>query len=301
MDLRREIGFGGGSILVVQLLLSLLAIALLLRMGPAIERIRQENVFSAEAVETMLARLAVDRTDDAATALAWQEFTAALARAEQNITEASERPVLADIRVLSQRGFDGAPGARAQLVTRLQELGEINRHSMQVADAEAQRLGRAGAWGAAILGALALLVGTFIYRRILTRIAIPLDEVCRTTQDVRIGNHHRRCVPSESPAEIQIIAANLNWLLDQLNERDEMGAPHRGRTETELRAALTATLDQLQTPACVIDATGKRVAMSLSMLNAPEGTEPLETIPVAGTGFHLGLLRGPATASDSAD
>ena len=57
MKLRREARIGIGAIMVLQFALSMMTIALLSRMGPAIERILQENVRTEEAVEQMLAEL----------------------------------------------------------------------------------------------------------------------------------------------------------------------------------------------------------------------------------------------------
>ena len=58
MRLHREASIGIGAILALQILLSMLGIALLTRMGPAVEQILKENVFSGEAVEDMLAAVA---------------------------------------------------------------------------------------------------------------------------------------------------------------------------------------------------------------------------------------------------
>ena len=86
MQLRREASVGIVAILVLQVLLALLAITLLTRMGPAIGWILQENVYSAEAVEAMLAELAAGQ-DEAA-------FDEGLAHAQANVTEAEEPAVL---------------------------------------------------------------------------------------------------------------------------------------------------------------------------------------------------------------
>ena len=56
MRIHQEASLGIGSILALQVVLSALAIALLTRMGPVIEHVLAENVFSSQAVQEMLAQ-----------------------------------------------------------------------------------------------------------------------------------------------------------------------------------------------------------------------------------------------------
>jgi HAMP domain-containing protein len=286
MRLRREVGLGLGAILALQLLVSSLAIALLDRMGPAIERILKENVYSGEAVEEMLAELAAS-PQGAPT----EAFTKALGRAQDNVTEEAERAPLALIAQRHGAAFGGDAAARAQTVAALRQLGQVNRDSMARVDLQAQRLGQAGAWAAAILGAFALALGTLVYRRLRLRLELPIDTLRQTTQRLRAGNAQARCPSLDAPAELQQVAADLNWLLDRWLR--EVHALHpQGPREEELYRLLHWLLDQSPAPLVVLDARDRRVAANRAALDL-EG-EPdaarWRHEPLSGTSLRLARL-----------
>ena len=58
MELRRNLLFSIAALVILNLLLAFGAIGLFGRMGPAIARILQDNVYSLEACEAMLTELA---------------------------------------------------------------------------------------------------------------------------------------------------------------------------------------------------------------------------------------------------
>jgi hypothetical protein len=62
MNLRREVVAAFAAMIVILLLTSFGAVGLFARMSPAIERIIQENGYSLEAGERMLASLALTHT-----------------------------------------------------------------------------------------------------------------------------------------------------------------------------------------------------------------------------------------------
>ncbi|MCB9550242.1 MAG: hypothetical protein H6706_30975 [Myxococcales bacterium] len=279
MQLRREASVGIVAILVLQVLLALLAITLLTRMGPAIGWILQENVYSAEAVEAMLAELAAGQ-DEAA-------FDEGLARAQANVTEAEEPAVL--VRIAAQRtaALAGPGPARAAVVRDLREIGAINRASMVRANGRAGRLGLGGAWAAALLGALAVGLGVLVYRRLSLRLEIPIQDVRLTLERLRAGNPQARCALLESPAELRQIAKDLNWLADRWLERSRPAAPPRG--EAELRRLLAVLLDREPGPAQAVDGDDDIVAQNLAALEllAAPVAGAWEDEAVAGTTLRL--------------
>ncbi len=287
MRLRREVSLGIGSILALQILLSMLAIALLTRMGPAIERILQENVYSEEAVEEMVSLLAMGPQGPVPKA-----FDDAMGRAKDNVTEEPERPLLAIIERDRAAAFAGNPVARQTVITALRDLGKVNRASMDQADAKAQRLGQAGAWAAALLGALTLALGIIVYRRLRIRLELPIEELRQTTQRVRAGNLQARCITSAGPHEVKQIADDLNWLLDEwLQEsRDEVAGGDEER-EAEVRRALAWVLDHVESAVVVLDAQGNRVTANRAGLLVDSPTDPaadrwtIEEVP--GTSLRL--------------
>lgn len=296
MRLRREASLGIAAILGLQLLLSALAISLLTRIGPAIERILEENIYSSEAVEEMLAILA---TPDSASQEVPEAFEAALQRAKENITEEAERPLLESIERQKRAAF---AGERTEIISSLRQLSQVNRNSTRKADRQANRLGQAGAWAAAMLGALTLGLGIVVYRRLRLRLELPIEELRRTTQRIREGNLHARCFVTDAPIEVKQITADLNWLLDQWQQKTERPIPTQDTREEDIRRALCWLLDQQPSPTLLIDQSNAVVALNQQALSvdlpsalkekglSSDGWEILE-IPSSG----LRLLRQAAS------
>ena len=289
MKLRREARIGIGAIMVLQFALSMMTIALLSRMGPAIERILQENVRTEEAVEQMLAELSHAHTTRAVP----QEFSHALERASNNITEEEEKPLLEIIARKHILAFSGDAAAREEVIEALRDLGEVNRRSMSRADNRAKRLGQTGAWAAALLGAIALGLCVVIYQQLRLRIELPIEELRRTTHSLRQGNLQARCPKSDAPAEIKQISRDIDWLLDHSLRASAHEAP-RERGESDLRRLLVYLLDAREEPIVVLDATGRRVASNRAALDmaTPErgnarDAKAWSSVSLEGTDFEL--------------
>jgi len=269
MKLRREIRLGLSALVVLQILLSMLAISLLTRMGPAIERILEENVYSVEAVEEMVSVLAVtDATEPT------PDFVAARARARDNVTELEEEPLIDVLETEAKPAFAGDGEAKARLVVALRQLGDVNRQSMRIADTRAQELGQAGAWAAALLGAMSLALGILVYRRLRQRLEVPLAEIHRTIRAVRRGNGQARCGQLEGPTELGQVREDLNWLLDRrpVGESEVHRAADR---DVVLRRALTALAQAHDQRVLLLDEDGHLVFGDLTDYEAhredPEG------------------------------
>ncbi|MCB9523832.1 MAG: hypothetical protein H6702_10775 [Myxococcales bacterium] len=284
MALRQEVTVGLGGLVLLQVALAVLAIALLGRMGPAVARILDENVRSEAAVEAMLGVLARPAPADAA------GFRAALADARANVTEAGERPLLDTVTRHADGALAGDPGARRAAVEALQALGTLNRDSMARADAEAQRLALGGAWGAAILGTLALGLAILFARRLTARLERPLATLLHALSAHQAGHHTVRCPPTPGPAELQAVGRHINRLLDAAKAPAARGAERR----PDLHRALGWLLDR-QGGACLLEgADGERLAMSAAALADPPSAEALAgwaREPIPGTG--LALRRAP--------
>ena len=284
MKLRREARIGFGAIMVLQLALSMLTIALLTRMGPAIERILTENVRTEVAVEKMLAELAKTTSTKAVP----PEFTDALERAENNITEEEERPLLKAIADQHRAAFSGDEAARVAVIEALRSLGAVNRASMARADNSAKRLGQTGAWAAALLGAIALGLCLLIYQQLRVRIELPIEGLRRTTKSLRQGNLQARCPKSDAPAEINQIALDIDWLLDHHLNKRASTSPTKTSQERErqaLRRLLVRLLDEHTAPMIVTNAAGKHVASNDASLD-------LDALPdFGGVGSPTGWRR----------
>lgn len=209
MKLATEVGVFGVVLRVAVVVLALAAIALFDRMSPAIERIREENVVTMEAGETMLAVLARPDLEPAA---AEERFEEALLRAQSKLTEREEAPLLESIE-RSWRALQAGEERRAELVGLVEELTAINRRSMERADDDAHRLGAAGAWTVALLSLLILAVTQVFAGRLDDRVVQPLLSVAQVVRAAESGERHRRS-PQRGPPEVLAISAGLNRLLD---------------------------------------------------------------------------------------
>lgn len=291
MKLRREASLGLGALLGLQLALAGFAVALLTRMSPAIEHILEENVYSGEAVEQMLAELTLHADTPVE---ARERFDEALARARSNVTEDAEPALLDSIEAGADAAFAGDIAVRRQVADTLRHLAEVNRESMIRADERAQRLGRAGAWAAAILGASSLALGIVVYRRMRARLEVPIEAVRRCLHAARGGNWQARCVASDGPLEVRQIADDVNWLLDELRQRAHADTE---ATEPVARAALLAMLERCPGPAAVVDAQGHAVALNAAALDvvaATTGTswDGWAVTPLGADGLRLAQREG---------
>ena len=214
MELRRELSLLLGTLVCLNVLLAFGVSGLLARMGPAVERILLDNVDSMLAAEEILATLAESRSGELSAAER-KRIDEALARARDNVTESAEIPVLRSLadRLASTTGAD--EGDRTPLVGDLQSLIGINRDAMMEADQEAQRLGVAGAWVAALVGVLSFGMSLLVLRRMRRRLVAPLLELHATLEAARQGERFRRCHSRGAPLEMRRVLESVNLLLDE--------------------------------------------------------------------------------------
>ncbi|MCA9609245.1 MAG: hypothetical protein KC619_26770 [Myxococcales bacterium] len=258
MKVGRQISMLTWLLVAVQVITSLAGIAMLERMSPAIGRILRENVESVHAVESMLAILTVPTIG----ASERQAFEAALAAAEGNVTEPEEPDLLARIRERSDAALAGDPGARADVVVALTELGAINRAAMGQADEEALRLGSAGRWALAFLALVGFAASLLSIRRAGEQLLAPLAEMVAVVTAFRQGDTHRRC-QQLPPNELSDVLDHLDLLLDRAEHAMPAPVPHDERP----RGALLALLDRMPRPALVLGEDGSVIAASQSALD----------------------------------
>lgn len=155
MELRRELLLTIGPLVSLNLALAFGAIDILVRMGPAIERILEENVFSIIAGEELLAEFAASQgipLDQDARVRATKALAKALAKAQRNVTEAEEGPVLTSIERELPGAFEADPESVERVVRDVRAIIAINRGAMREVDEAARRLGAPGrgprsSWG----------------------------------------------------------------------------------------------------------------------------------------------------------
>lgn len=215
---KRELRLGISFLLLLQIVISFVAIGLLSRLSPAIDRILQENVYSIESAERMLTALARHREGEPLD----PAFHDGLESARANITEHEEIEILDRIERESTALVAGDMPAYERTIAALQELINENREAMRHTRDSASRLSVAGAWAAVLLAMLAFASGVVIAFRIERRIVEPLDEVFAVVKANDEGDPYRRCQLREARGELREVMEALNELLDErLPERPQ--------------------------------------------------------------------------------
>ncbi len=297
--------YGLGLLLALQLGTAFAGVALLARMAPAVERIIQENTRSLEATERMLAALSAR---DA------QAFDRALGEARANVTEDGEGRVLAAIGEHRERALAGDPVAAAVLRERCLELARVNHAAMAEADAEARRLGNAGAVTMVLLGLGGLLTATAVSRRLQRVVVQPLEDFAAALRQVTAGDGLRRCAVPREAVEVAIAAAGINDVLDAHADRPD---PGRDPGRPARSAALGTLLAGLGPMAVLVAPDGEILEATPPARDAllgPEGADLRAAIEArdsarvmdvrelpGGTGaiLVLGPLPAPASPPDA--
>jgi hypothetical protein len=120
----------------------------------------------------------------------------------------------------------------------------------------------AGAWAMVILALLGLVASAFVLRRLVLRIAVPLERIDEALQDHERGDGFRRCRFDEAPQELSRIAASVSALMDPHVAADE--DPREAAAAD--RAALLHLLDAMISPTAVVNRHGVPTALSASAL-----------------------------------
>jgi len=214
MDLRREFLTTIGALVGLNILLAFGMIGLFVRMGPAIERILEDNLESIVAAEEMLAVIAEADTGGVKSAER-ERFETAWQRIRDNVTEPEEPAVLVAVERSVPGALDGDYAASVALVHDLRELISVNREAMRRADREAKRLGGAGAWAAVLVGFLSFALSLFIMSRLRRRLLTPLVDLHDVLEAAKTGDQFRRCRGSDAPAELRQVLEAVNHLLDE--------------------------------------------------------------------------------------
>jgi methyl-accepting chemotaxis protein len=255
MRIHSEVRLSLVVLFAVQLATTAAAVGLFGRMAPAIERILADNEFSVQAAEDMLAVMA--RCPHTTPCAGGAELLSGLGKLRQNITEESERPLIADLEREAPRAVGGDPLARVRALESLRLLTSINRDSMAAADAEAKRLGEAGAWATVILGALACALALVFSRRLHRLVVTPVNELSRVARAAREGDFKSRVQKVRSTEELELVSQSVNHLLDrvvaQSARRIEQASPELDR------AVLLHLLDRQAQPVLVFERAARRV------------------------------------------
>lgn len=195
-----------------QLLIAFGSVGLLERMVPAAKQIITENVYSLEAVETMLALIGGPEANNPKSLV---EFNEALKRAKNNVTEEAEKPLISIVETKAPQLLQGDMKVREDVVRSLVDLARINREAIYVKAKRAERLGLGGSWAVVLLSLIGIAASILVYYALLRRVVTPLTELCVTLRDWRDGNFLRRCEPVDATPEIKNAMTIVNQLFDE--------------------------------------------------------------------------------------
>jgi hypothetical protein len=215
MKLAQSVRWGAWIIVVLNLMMAFGSIWIFMRMAPAIEKIIEQNERSLHACEEMLASLALfDQSAQDAGRLR-SEFSEALNRARNNITEKEEPMAIEAIGQHSAEAFEGNPEGKRKTVAAIQRLSQINRTAMVTADQKARQFGNAGAWGIVFMASAVFLVGMVVMRGLMRSLVNPLAEIHSVIQAFKSGDKMRRCTGPGLPRDIRFVFEEFNTILDQ--------------------------------------------------------------------------------------
>lgn len=215
MRLAKGLIMGAWLLVVINLLMSLGAIGIFMRMTPAIAEILTKNERSLQACEKMLAALALAKLEKKSDQKLLKEFSAAFVRARQNVTEIEEPTALDKIGANFKQAFLGDAEAIKSTVEATINLGDINRIAMAKADKTAQQLGNGGAWGIVFMAICSFLVGVTFIKNFSQKFLVPIEEIKVVLLAHKNGETRRRCAGNNLPTEIRAIFGDLNNVLDK--------------------------------------------------------------------------------------
>ena len=289
MELQRDFLISAGILVAVNLLLAFSAIGLFVRMSPVIDRILRENVGSLEAAQEMMSVLS-GAAGEPVSEGERMRFERALDLASTNVTEPAEAPVVLQITRTRERALGGDHEALDQVVNQLSALVRVNHQAMREVDAEARRLGNAGAWVAVFLAFFSFVLSLWVVRRLRRRVIAPMVDIYEALEAVRQGDLHRRCRPTDGPLEIQRLSSSINLLLD--GGLEGVHADATNRPAEAARGALVMLLEGRPASTVLVDSEGNIVAANGAGLDALNGVE--------GSQLRHAIARLPEAASPPA-
>ena len=254
-SIRTEIRLAILTFLVVQVMTSFGAIALLTRVTGSMDRVVAHNVAAIESVEDLSATLAAVPSTGA-TPEQRRVFRKGLQVAGAHFIGGQRPKALSSATLLQDVALAGEPTAVTAMHQALTDLTDAHRTAMVAEEDDAGRLGRAGAWAAVLLAMFGFALSVVVIRRLTRQLVDPLHELNATVVAFRSGDHFRRCRTSDAPVEFHAAAETFNNLLDAtLVDR---AREHRGQDIDRL--ALLHLLDDLPKSVLVIDAEGRITA-----------------------------------------
>lgn len=250
MEIRRDIGYGLSALMVAGVAIAFVSIGLFSRMKPALERIREENVVTLDAAREILL-VFTNRGGEALDSAERGRVERALTLMRNNLTVDDEGAMVAAVTDGVARALTGDRAGLGDVAHAIETLSRANTAAMERADAEAQRLGEAGAWTAAIGGLMLVLIGLYTRNRLERRLVRPVVELARVLESMRKGDERARCKNLRGAVELERALKQTNRLLDRLTHEGK-GSGGADPRLGEQAMALAWLLDQREGPWALI-------------------------------------------------
>ena len=215
MQAARTIRLGMWLIMGLQLLLATGAIAILMRMTPAIADVIDDSRGTLIACEDMLSALAASHDPQM-----HDRFHAAVIRASTVITTPEQQQALSTIATSAPSALAGDPSHRQRTVEAINDLSALSRRDMKRTSMDAQRLGRAGAWGVVFMALIAFTVSHVILLGLYRQTIEPIEEIRSVLAAHTHGDTLRRCTVSGRPTGVRSLFNDFNQILDRSTNAD---------------------------------------------------------------------------------
>lgn len=261
MELRRDLDYALGALLIGGVVLALVTIGLFARMTPAIERIRKDNIVTLEASQELLS-VFMERAGEQLELSDRERVDRAIVALRNNLTVQNEKELVdavTDAVAAAQAGDRVAIGNLAGAIAR---LNAANSQAMVEADEEAQRLGVAGAWTASVGGIALVLIGVLARARLHRRLIRPVEEVIRVLEARAIGDGHARCRAMAGAAELERTLAAVNQLLEAGRSEEAPAKRKNGKKKGPRLEVAPGTVHALALQALLAERAGPWVVLS---------------------------------------
>lgn len=215
MRIAQATRIGAWVLICLNLLMALGSIWIFMRMAPAIRLIIDQNAYSLQSCEEMLASLAMATEDINSNKTLYDNFEKALISARNNITEQEESGPIELIQTRFAAAFRGDLQAKEQTVTAITLLGQINRDAMVKKELRARQLGQAGAWGVVFMATSVFSAGILFNRNLSQNVVRPIEEIHAVISAYRNGDTMRRCSGADLPIDFASVFHGINEILDQ--------------------------------------------------------------------------------------
>lgn len=277
MELRREILTGFIVVLLLFLVMAFATISLLTRFGARLEHELERDTELMQHIDelfAMQARYAGQPLEDDTL----RRYSSLLADIDESHAAHDEIAALAGMMKARVReasevgGFDELN--HRGMINELVQLSSIARSMVLQASREGRRLDAAAAWLVFAVAVIGFILMTWVIRRTVLRILVPLEDVIDVVEAAHSGDRLRRCQTEDAPAELKKLDAGINALLDGLLE---MATFSTAGFRSDNRQISNALIERIREPCWVMSPDANVLMTNQSGMDALQGERGRET------------------------